>query len=201
MRVAIHTFHDTARRLLYRDVGSRWVSRLAYAAPGEIAWLPQIAEHTIEWHPSRESAQSHLLELNAERQPLYVRQEPMPGVRHVPIPWCMEDVQLRGEKLHPVLWQGRQWAVTTYGIEARDGTYYLQPSQLRSEPSGYTATAHMTEKSWVDIADFHIAHAVALHLLLGDRFRLPRVPQVRETRDFDPRWESMILRMPTRNRG
>jgi hypothetical protein len=35
-------------------------------------------------------------------------------------------VRCRGEELSsPIYWQGRQWAVTAFGIECRDGTYVI----------------------------------------------------------------------------
>ena len=37
-------------------------------------------------------------------------------------------VPIRGDALPPLLWRGRQWAVTDYGIEALDGTYSLKAS-------------------------------------------------------------------------
>jgi hypothetical protein len=47
----------------------------------------------------------------------------------MPIVHDANDARLSGEELRPVVWQGRQWAVTTYGIESRDGL-------LRSRPGG-----------------------------------------------------------------
>jgi hypothetical protein len=69
-------------------------------------------------------------------------------------------VKLRGERLHPVWWQGRQWAVTKYGIEARDGRYAIEASRLNESDW----VAHMAEKEWVDEADFNTAWLVALTL-------------------------------------
>lgn len=36
------------------------------------------------------------------------------------------DVENQAENLDEIWWQGRQWAVTAYGIEARDGTYHIE---------------------------------------------------------------------------
>ena len=41
-------------------------------------------------------------------------------------PQSRNEVKVRGEALDPILWQGEQWAVTTYGLECRDGTYVVQ---------------------------------------------------------------------------
>jgi hypothetical protein len=38
--------------------------------------------------------------------------------------------RLRGQRLSPILWQGGQWAVTAYGIEARDGSYTISKDRL-----------------------------------------------------------------------
>ncbi len=76
-------------------------------------------------------------------------------------------VRNRGEELHETIWQGRQWAVTEYGIEARDGKYHL-PAERLSETRLYQGhelpdwPLHMAEKTWVDIHDFCTAFMVAL---------------------------------------
>ncbi len=76
-------------------------------------------------------------------------------------------VRNRGEELHETIWQGRQWAVTEYGIEARDGKYALPAERLSEarEHSGHQLPdwpLHMAEKIWVDIHDFYTAFLVAL---------------------------------------
>ena len=73
----------------------------------------------------------------------------------------------RGESLHEKIWQGRQWAVTEYGIEARDGRYVIDAARL-SETRDFRGQRlpswplHMAEKSWVDIHDFCTAFLAAL---------------------------------------
>ena len=78
-----------------------------------------------------------------------------------------------GEDLEEIWWQGRQWAVTSWGIEKRDGTYEIQAKRLwerglyGSAPKGPAPWAwpdHMSEKNWVDIHDFCSAFLVALSL-------------------------------------
>jgi hypothetical protein len=49
-----------------------------------------------------------------------------------------------GEELSEVWWQGRQWAVTAYGIECRDGLYYIEKSRLL-ENQGYSWPRHMAD--------------------------------------------------------
>jgi hypothetical protein len=76
-----------------------------------------------------------------------------------------------GVALHPILWQGREWAVTTYGIERRDGSYPIEANRLCEEHDGgavtadgmpvpYTWIGHIGEKGW-DLADFATAFFVA----------------------------------------
>ncbi len=77
------------------------------------------------------------------------------------------SIKNRGEVLHETIWQGRQWAVTEYGIEARDGTYHFEAERL-SETRLYQGNElpewplHLAEKTWVDIHDFCTAFMVAL---------------------------------------
>jgi hypothetical protein len=48
----------------------------------------------------------------------------------MPIIHDANEVRLCGEELRPVIWQGRQWAVTTFGIESRDGLYAIRARRL-----------------------------------------------------------------------
>lgn len=43
------------------------------------------------------------------------------------------------ELTEPVHWQGRQWAVTGYGIEALDGTYHIPFSDIPDTPDQWPA--------------------------------------------------------------
>jgi hypothetical protein len=67
-------------------------------------------------------------------------------------------VQCRGEPLSRILWLGLDWAVTVYGIEARDCTYTIAASRL-----GENWILHMSEKEWVDLVDFAEALRIARH--------------------------------------
>lgn len=79
-----------------------------------------------------------------------------------PIVNAVNPVELCGEALsEPVVWVGRQWAVTTYGIECRDGRYTIKASQLWSGGDGWNIGVHMAEKEWVDVPDFLTALLVA----------------------------------------
>ncbi|MER2265309.1 hypothetical protein [Methylobacterium oxalidis] len=43
---------------------------------------------------------------------------------------------MRHELTEPVHWQGRQWAVTGYGIEALNGMYHVAAEQIWPESNG-----------------------------------------------------------------
>lgn len=74
-------------------------------------------------------------------------------------------VKLRGETLSEIWWQGRQWAVTSHGIEARDGTYTIAKDRLRDGHTNehpYSWIGHLSGKSWMDLDDFATAYFVAI---------------------------------------
>lgn len=69
---------------------------------------------------------------------------------------------IRGEALHkPIYYEGRQWAVTAYGLECRDGTYAIAADRLWEEEAEYGWVLHMAEKNWVDVEDFIVALCLA----------------------------------------
>lgn len=79
------------------------------------------------------------------------------------------SVACRGEALREIWWRGRQWAVTSYGIECLDGTYSFEAKQLAeglhgSGPVEASWCVGMAEKGWVDVDDFATAWLVALSL-------------------------------------
>src|SRR3954447_10697722 len=78
-------------------------------------------------------------------------------------------VEVSGEALvAPIYWQGRQWAVTAYGVECRDGSYAIEADRLWEEddgPGGWVM--HMSEKTWVDLPDFAEALRVARRRAAG----------------------------------
>jgi hypothetical protein len=75
------------------------------------------------------------------------------------------EIEHRGEDLHEIWWQGRQWAVTAYGIECRDGSYPIEAKRLTEEhkqKQPYSWIAHIRDKKcWADIDDFATAYFVA----------------------------------------
>jgi hypothetical protein len=69
-----------------------------------------------------------------------------------------DEVPVLGGPLNePIHWKGRQWAVTGYGIEKRDGTYYIDKERLWEDDDVHPWEKHMKEKDWVDIDDFRAA--------------------------------------------
>ena len=81
-------------------------------------------------------------------------------------PQSREAVKCNGEILDDILWQGRQWAVTTYGLECRDGRYHVEVSQFfhggdsrgshikdLKQRSHFCWMLHMFDKCWVDQVD------------------------------------------------
>jgi hypothetical protein len=79
-----------------------------------------------------------------------------------PVFFIAKEVPHRGEALHKIYWQGRQWAVTAYGIERRDGTYAIEAQRLsESIDSKITWLWHMAQKDDVDLEDFRTAFLVA----------------------------------------
>jgi hypothetical protein len=61
---------------------------------------------------------------------------------------CTDHVKCRGEPLAtPIYWQGRQWAVTSAGIECRDGLYYIGSHRCwEDEHSVWAAGLHTCPK-------------------------------------------------------
>jgi hypothetical protein len=73
----------------------------------------------------------------------------------------------RTSHLDTVWWLGKQWAVTSYGIEQLDGTYVIEAHRLaegleREHPHGWPA--QVTGKTWCDPDDFCTAWLVAIVL-------------------------------------
>lgn len=66
-----------------------------------------------------------------------------------------------------IWWQGKQWAVTEYGVECRDGTYSIPANELTYDLDGGTNHGwieQMLSKGWVDMDDFRTAYFVALSM-------------------------------------
>jgi hypothetical protein len=83
-------------------------------------------------------------------------------------------IRIRGGRLtKPIYWQGRQWAVTGYGVEARDGCYAVPRLNLWDDEFRHCWLRHMAQKNWVDLADFAEA------LRIARRHHAPRCPAPR----------------------
>jgi hypothetical protein len=67
------------------------------------------------------------------------------------------DAEIKMALSEPIFWTGCQWAVTSYGLEARDGTYAIEKERLLE----LDWESHMFEKEWVDFLDFAVALAMA----------------------------------------
>lgn len=83
----------------------------------------------------------------------------LPKVEH-----SRDEVKVRGEPLSDVWWQGREWAVTSYGIEKRDGTYYVPKSDFGLHGDRWSWPEHVAAKGWADVEDFVTAWLVAATL-------------------------------------
>ncbi|HEY1474031.1 MAG TPA: hypothetical protein VGF53_08110 [Pseudolabrys sp.] len=66
-------------------------------------------------------------------------------------------VRCISERLHPAHWIGRQWAVTSFGIEKRDGTYPIAFARL----DAIDWISHLAGKMWIDLDDFAEALRIA----------------------------------------
>ena len=73
-------------------------------------------------------------------------------------------VRCRGERLSRIIWRGEQWAVTTFGVECRDGSYTIRKDRLWENEAAYSWVSHMSVKGWVDLLDFAEALRIARHV-------------------------------------
>ncbi len=88
-------------------------------------WENTIADLTIERDALRGGTAETLDEMRAELDE--------PVQRSAPIPSATNEVRRRGEELDHIFWQGQQWAVTEYGIEARDAFAFMAERKPASE--------------------------------------------------------------------
>lgn len=75
-----------------------------------------------------------------------------------------------------IIYKGRQWAVTSDGLERCDGgTYFIRTEALDPPGDGYSWPDHLAAKAWCDWPDFVAAYAVAVlvHRLDAGRVRIP----------------------------
>ncbi len=64
----------------------------------------------------------------------------------------------------PVYWQGRQWAVTAYGIEALSGRYHIAWRDLQDEPARMQILGQMQHHYWVHMDDLRNALVVSANV-------------------------------------
>jgi hypothetical protein len=55
-------------------------------------------------------------------------------------------VPCRGDRLSRIIWQGEQWAVTSYGVECRDGTYSITRHRLWENEGHHGWIEHMAAR-------------------------------------------------------
>lgn len=88
-------------------------------------------------------------------------------------PQSRNKVHCQGESLSDIIWQGKQWAVTVYGLERRDGTYHVPVENFFNfppTPKGRKKEKqdvflhwfrHLGEKYWCDEDDIdHVLQAM-----------------------------------------
>lgn len=176
MRTALYRHFDADGSLLYVGVSLHSMRRLAQHMSGS-EWHHQIAAVQIQWLPTRAAAFAAEAIAIAREMPVWnTARPPIPnGKGAPPIPSLdAPDVRVIGDDLHPIIWSGVQWAVTEYGIEARDGRYLIEAHRLRESEPDHSWAKHLDEKDWVDIKDFRLAFAVACTVHRGETFRDPR---------------------------
>lgn len=180
MKTCLYRHFDSADKLLYVGISLNSIKRLQQHRFNS-NWFLQIARVEIEWHSTRVAALTAEAIAIARENPMWniARPKESSNWRAVPLPSATNVVPVRGEALSEVLWQGVQWAVTTAGIECRDGTYFIAAKRLRESEPDWSWKRQMAEKSWVDQADFAAAFAVACWVHRGERAELSRLLTVR----------------------
>lgn len=114
--------------------------------------------------PSREATLADTFRILTAAEFLAQPIPPRPRRGDAPIEYDRTPVPTRGEELARLLWRGRQWAVTDYGIERLDGTYCIEKTRLSEGVKDYGWPLHVTQKTWADSDDFCTAWLVAIAL-------------------------------------
>lgn len=70
-----------------------------------------------------------------------------------------------------IIWRGRQWCVSTFGLETIKEPYHYDIAKARlgemREPQGVEFLEHMADKTWLDFDDFKEAFLKALDIHKG----------------------------------
>lgn len=88
---------------------------------------------------------------------------------------CGFTRDLRFEEYVPtmVYWQGEQWEITNYGLQAPSRRYFIEASRMwEDEGSHFGWKQHMANKLWIDMADFEEALDIA-------RARWPKLAELK----------------------
>lgn len=124
----------------------------------------------------------------AWRDPSTIPRRPKVGG---PIIHDCNEVYHRGEDLDPIIWQGRTWCVTSYGVEKRDGTYAIAAADVVDEGArGYfRMVCHMYQKKDVDIDNLRTALLI-LCVLHG--VEVPAEVVLARVQPFDRRFMELL---------
>lgn len=107
--------------------------------------------------------------------------------------------------LAEVLYQGKQWCVTTYGLEKRDGSYYIEAKELKkSHVYEFGWIKHMSLKADTDMEDFTAAYIMSLAIhqpsFLKHGTALDLICQLEQARRDRQKWglktTQMTLELP-----
>jgi hypothetical protein len=100
----------------------------------------------------------------------------------VKVTHCTCRVRCCGEGLDEAWWTGRQWIVSPFGIERRDGGYAIEAGRLaegleKPKDCPYPLLLAVAQESWSDVEDLGTAWLVAivLHAVKVDARRLKSV--------------------------
>lgn len=88
----------------------------------------------------------------------------MTAIRPIETDSTPVEVHGAGQEPQNILWRGRQWAVTDFGLEALNGSYAIDEKGLRLDFAEWSVLMQMGEKTWIDMPDFTTAFMVAIVL-------------------------------------
>lgn len=169
-KTALYRHFNADGVLLYVGISLNAVQRLSQHRFGA-KWFVQISRVDVEWLDDRASALAAEAIAIAQEDPVWNMARPAVNrLTEIKInePWESNPVRRQGEELDETLWQGYQWAVTSYGIECRDGCYPIEAERIGEKDW----CRHLSEKVWVNMPDFIRALTVGLRIHCGRIARL-----------------------------